>query len=154
MVANAALAKTMGVPEVAVLEDGDAVILNEGDLRVERGAVPAGYVYVDGEEVGAADEVIRDRRHLADDGVLIVTIGVDLHTGEIVIGPEVDSHGVTADEDELHKLVAERVVSGIGMLEKPIDPHVLRSRVRNRARKAVREQVNRRPVVLPVVIEV
>jgi ribonuclease J len=154
LVANAALGRAMRIPDVQICEDGDVVVLQDGALFVERGAIPGGYVYVDGGEVGEADAIIRDRRHLADDGVLIVTIGVDLSTGEILIGPDVDSHGVTTDEDDLHAIVAERVRQSVSDLEHPIDPDTLRRRVRNSATKAVRTSAKRRPVVLPVVIEV
>lgn len=154
MVANAALGRAMNIPEVEICEDGDVVVLEDGGLRVERDALPAGYVYVDGTEVGGADSIIRDRRHLADDGVLIVTIGVNFSTGEILIGPEVDSHGVTTDDDDLHALIRERVVQSVAALEHPIDPDILRARVRNSATRAVKKSVKRRPVVLPVVIEV
>lgn len=154
LVANAALARRMGVPRVEVCEDGDLVVIADGTLTVERDAVPAGYVYVDGGEVGDVEAVLRDRRHLADDGVLIVTVGVDAHNGDIVIGPDVDSHGVSDDADEIHEAVAKSVITGIDALERPIDLDALRRRVRNRAVKAVQAQVSRRPVVLPVVIEV
>jgi len=154
MVANAAIGRAMNIPEVEICEDGDVVVLENGEMRVERGAIPAGYVYVDGTEVGGADSVIRDRRHLADDGVLIVTIGVNFSTGEILIGPDVDSHGVTTDEDDLHSVIRERVVQSVASLERPIDPDLLRTRVRNSATRAVKKSANRRPVVLPVVIEV
>ena len=139
---------------VEVCEDGDLVVIADGTLTVERDAVPAGYVYVDGGEVGDVEAVLRDRRHLADDGVLIVTVGVDAHNGDIVIGPDVDSHGVADDADEIHEAVAKSVITGIDALERPIDLDALRRRVRNRAVKAVQAQVSRRPVVLPVVIEV
>jgi ribonuclease J len=154
LVANAALARRMGVPHVEVCEDGDLVVIEDGKLTVERDAVPAGYVYVDGGEVGDVEAVLRDRRHLADDGVLIVTVGVDAHNGDIVIGPDVDSHGLSDDADEIHEAVAKSVTTGIAALERPIDLDALRRRVRNRALKAVQAQVSRRPVVLPVVIEV
>jgi ribonuclease J len=154
MVANAALGEAMHIPEVEICEDGDVVVLEDGEMLVERGAIPSGYVYVDGTEVGGADSIIRDRRHLADDGVLIVTIGIDFSTGEILIGPDVDSHGVTSDEDELHAIIKERVEQSVASLEYPIDPDLLRTRVRNSATRAVKKSVNRRPVVLPVVIEV
>jgi ribonuclease J len=154
MVANAALGEAMNIPEVEICEDGDVVVLEDGEMLVERGAIPSGYVYVDGTEVGGADSIIRDRRHLADDGVLIVTIGIDFSTGEILIGPDVDSHGVTSDEDELHAIIKERVEQSVASLEYPIDPDLLRTRVRNSATRAVKKSVNRRPVVLPVVIEV
>ena len=71
--ANAEIARSVGVPEVAVCEDGDVVVLEDGEMRVDRGAVSSGYVYVDGLEVGEDEGVLRDRRHLADDGVILVT---------------------------------------------------------------------------------
>jgi ribonuclease J len=154
MVANAALGRAMNIPEVEICEDGDVVVLEDGEMTIERGAIPAGYVYVDGTEVGGADSIIRDRRHLADDGVLIVTIGVNFSTGEILIGPDVDSHGVTSDEEDLHAIIRERVEQSVASLEHPIDPDLLRTRVRNSATRAVKKTVKRRPVVLPVVIEV
>ena len=144
----------MQIPEVEVLEDGDAVILKDGVLRVERGAVPAGYVYVDGTDIGEADTVIRDRRHLADDGVVIVTIGINRSSGEILIGPDIDSHGVTADESELHALILERVVSSVAGFDTPIDLDNLRRRIRNASARAIKKHSGRRPVILPVIFEV
>ncbi|MFV1999987.1 MAG: ribonuclease J [Acidimicrobiia bacterium] len=153
MVANAALGKEMRIPEVNICEDGDVVVLDDGDLRIERQAIPSGYVYVDGSDVGEADAIIRDRRHLADDGVLIVSVGVKLSTGEILIGPDVDSHGVTTDEEDIHALIVDRVRTSIEGLDHPIDPDVLRRRVRNTASRAMKKAAQRRPVVVPVVIE-
>ncbi|GMR02442.1 MAG: ribonuclease J [Acidimicrobiia bacterium] len=154
LVANAAIGKAMRIPVVEVCEDGDVVVLEDGELRVERQVIPGGYVYVDGTEVGEAESIIRDRRHLADDGVLIVTVGVNFSTGEILIGPDVDSHGVTTDEGDLHALIKERVEASIAGLERPIDSDVLRRRIRNTATRAIKKAAKRRPVVLPVVIEV
>jgi len=152
--ANAEIARSVGVPEVVVCEDGDAVVLADGELRVDVGAVSAGYIYVDGLEVGEDEAVLRDRRHLADDGVILITMGVDGRKGDIVFGPDVDSHGVTGDSSELHDAVQARVEQGIETLDRPIDPDALRRRVRNSARKAVQSHMKRRPVVFPIVIEV
>ncbi len=154
MIANAAIGRAMRIPEVEVCEDGDVVTLDGGELTVERQAIPGGYVYVDGVEVGEADTIIRDRRHLADDGVLIVTLGLNFSTGEILFGPNVDSHGVTKDFDDLHEMIAERITASIGTLDVPVDPDVLRRRMRNTATRAIKKVAKRRPVVLPVVIEV
>jgi ribonuclease J len=154
LVANAALGKEMRIGEVEILEDGDAVTLRDGDLTVKRGAVPAGYVYVDGTDIGEADSIIRDRRHLADDGVVIVTLGINPTSGEILIGPDIDSHGVTADESELHALILERVVSSVAGFDTPVDLDNLRRRIRNSTARAVKKQSGRRPVVLPVIFEV
>lgn len=152
--ANAKIAEQMGVEEVEVCVDGDVVVLEDGALRVERSAIPAGYVYLDGIDVADVEDVIRDRRHLADDGVLIVTVGVDMASGEIVIGPDVDSHGVRDDAVTLHETVAEAVVSAMGTLDWPADMDTVRRRVRNTASRSVKKQINSRPVVIPVVIEV
>jgi ribonuclease J len=153
LVANAALGRAMRIPEVEILEDGDQVVLDGGKLTVGRDKVPSRYVYVDGTDVGGADTVIRDRQHLADDGVLIVTLGINVKTGEILIGPDVDSHGVTADETELHEIIQERVMASVGSLSTPIDLDDLKTRVRNSAARAVKKHSGRRPIVVPVVIE-
>jgi ribonuclease J len=144
----------MGVTQVEVCADGDVVVLDNGAMRVEHGAVPAGYVYLDGVDIGDVEGVLRDRRHLADDGVVIVTVGVDMATGEIVIGPEVDSHGVRDEADYLHKGVVEAVIESVGNLDWPADLDTVRRRVRNTASRSVKSQINSRPVVIPVIIEV
>jgi ribonuclease J len=88
----------MGVRQVDVLEDGDRVIVDGKKTYVERRAVPAGYVYLDGSAVGdVQNAVLRDRSHLADEGVVVVTVGIDHDTGEIIYGPDLDSHGVMDD---------------------------------------------------------
>jgi len=152
--ANAELARQVGVPEVEVLLDGDRVVLEDGDMRVDRGAVPAGYVYLDGYGIGDVDDVLRDRRHLADDGVVIVTVGIDVASGEIVFGPDVDSHGVSDDTKEIHAEVERGVTDSLASLDLPTDLDTVRSRVRSSAGRAVKRVVNRRPVVFPVLIEV
>lgn len=154
LIANAGLGREMRIPQVEVCEDGDRVVLSEGDLRVERGALPSGYVYVDGTEIGEADSVIRDRKHLADDGVLIVTVGINPKTGEILVGPDVDSHGVTTEETDLHDRIVERVTQSVADMDYPVDMDNIRRRIRNTSQRAVKKHFGRRPVVLPVVFEV
>ncbi|MDJ0924752.1 MAG: ribonuclease J [Acidimicrobiia bacterium] len=152
--ANAKLAQEVGIEEVEVCVDGDVVVLDQGELRVERAALPAGYVYLDGVDISDVEDVLRDRRHLADDGVLIVTLGVDSATGDIVIGPDVDSHGVRDEAEMIHKFVAEAVTGAVGGLDWPADLDTVRRRVRNTASRSVKKQLNSRPVVIPIVIEV
>lgn len=152
--ANARIAREMDIPQVEVCVDGDVVVLEHGEIRLERGAVPAGYVYLDGVDIGDVEDVLRDRRHLADDGVVIVTVGVDMTSGEIVIGPEVDSHGVRDEAEPIHQGVVEAVVEAVANLEWPADLDTVRRRVRNTASRTVKKQINSRPVVIPVIIEV
>ena len=152
--ANAKIAEEVGVEHVEVCVDGDIAVLEDGRLSIERAAVPAGYVYLDGVDIGDVEDVLRDRRHLADDGVLIVTVGVDISNGEIVIGPDVDSHGVRDDAESLHATVAGVVVDAMANLDWPADLDTIRRRVRNTASRSVKKQMNSRPVVIPVIIEV
>ena len=154
MRANAELATQVGVSEVEVCQDGDVVVLQDGKLTVERSAFPAGYVYLDGSGIGDVEEVLRDRRHLADDGIVIVTVGIDVATGEIIFGPDVDSHGVSDDAGDIHKAIANRVRQTLKDLDLPTDLDTVRRKVRSAAGRAVKSVVARRPVVFPVIIEV
>lgn len=153
--AHADLAEEMQVPRVFLCADGDAIVLEEGTDRVERGAVPASLVYVDGLEVaGAVQGVIRDRRHLADDGVVVVTLAVDGATGEIVQGPDLESHGFMDDPGAVFDLAVERIISEVGRLDLPIDYQQARRRVKGAVNTVTRAETGRRAVVIPVVLEV
>ncbi len=152
--ANADLARQVGISEVKILQDGDVVALDAGKLTVERGVLPAGYVYLDGSGIGDVDGVLRDRRHLADDGVLIVTLGFEVSSGDVVFGPDVDSHGLSDETDEIHAAVVARVLQSLENLDAPTDLDTVRRSVRTAAGRAVKKAVNRRPVVFPVLIEV
>ena len=154
MRANADLAREVGVPEVEICQDGDMLVLRNGKLSIERGALPAGYVYLDGSGIGDVEEVLRDRRHLADDGVLIVAVGYEISSGDIVFGPDVYSHGVSDEPDALHAAVAERVIQTLAGLDVPSDLDTVRRKVRTAGGRAVKKALNRRPVVFPVLIEV
>ncbi len=154
LVANAAVAREVGIEDVHVCEDGDRVVLENGKITVEREALPAGLVYLDGSGIGDVEAVLRDRRHLADDGVMVLTVGLDMHSGKILIGPDVDSHGVTGDSEEIHKLVADRIIEAIGELELPTDLDTVRRTVRSATGRKIKQELRRRPVVYPVVIEV
>jgi ribonuclease J len=155
LTAHADLAEQMKVPEVFLCEDGDAIVLDGGKARVERGAIPAGLVYVDGLDVaGTVQGIIRDRRHLADDGVVVVTLAVDGATGEIVQGPDLESHGFMDDPGDLFALAADRIEAEIGRLDLPIDFEQARRRVKGAVNSVTRETTGRRAVVIPVVLEV
>lgn len=153
--AHAALAREMGVPEVLLCEDGDAVVLDADGVRRQEGAVPAAHVFVDGLEVaGSATGVIRDRQHLADDGVVVATLAIDGHTGEIVQGPDLESHGFMDDPEEVFALVEKAVASEVGRVELPIDESGVRSRVKGAVNRVLRPETGRKPVVIVVVLEV
>jgi len=154
LVANAEVARSVGIEDVHICEDGDRIVLDGQETRVERGALPAGLVYLDGLGIGDVDGILRDRRHLADDGIVVVTVGMDMHSGKILIGPDVDSHGLTGDSEEIHKLVTASIVQGLEQLDLPTDLDTVRRKVRSAAGRKIKKELRRRPVVYPVVIEV
>jgi ribonuclease J len=112
-------------------------------------------VYVEGLDVaGSAPGVIRDRRHLSEDGVVVATLVVDGKTGEIVQGPDLDSHGFMDDPEEIFALAIDRIRAELAGLERPIDYEQARRRVKGAVNSITRQETGRRAVVIPVVLEI
>jgi ribonuclease J len=153
--AHAELARLMGVPAVGVLEDGDRVVLDGKRTHIERRAVPAGYVYLDGSGVGDVQSaVLRDRGHLADEGVVVVTVGIDRDTGEIVYGPDLDSHGLMDEPEAVLQKAAEAVRSAIEQNGPGRSDHSeLQKTVRQETGRVIRAETSRKPVIVPVIME-
>jgi ribonuclease J len=159
MVAHARLARTMGVvaaEHVLVCTDGDQLVLDDDGLRVDA-AVPAGYLYVDGIIGDVGHGVLRDRRVLAEEGVVVVVVTVDVATGAILTGPEVITRGwVYAPEAEpLLAECAEEVRQAVkeSFVEGATDIEALQKVVRRTAGRFVNESTRRRPMIVPVVME-
>jgi ribonuclease J len=154
--AHAELARLVGVPWVDVCEDGDAVIIKGRKTTVERRAVPAGYVYLDGSTLGdVKTAVLRDRSHLADEGVVVVVAAVSLQRGEIVYGPDLDSHGLMDEPEPVLGKAGDAVRQGlIDALSGGASDHAaLQQTVREAVAKVIRAETSRRPVIFPVVLE-
>jgi ribonuclease J len=155
--ANADLAAQTGVPRdrIVLAEDGVVVDLVDGRAQIV-GAVPCGYVYVDGSSVGDVTESsLKDRRILRDEGFISVVVVVDSVTGKVVGGPEIHARGFAEDAsvlDELRGLVEaalERAAAeGIG------DTWQLQQLVRRTVGKWVSDTQRRRPMIIPLVVEV
>jgi len=155
---HARLAEQMGVPadNILVCEDGDSVILDDKGLK--RGpTVPSGFLYVDGTVGDITDGVLRDRRVLAEEGVVVVIVTVDHESGDIVTGPEFVTRGwVHAAEaadllDEGEERVAQAIAEAFD--KHAFDIEQLQRTVRRTAGKFVSEKTRRRPMIVPVVIE-
>jgi ribonuclease J len=159
LVAHSRLAKRMGVPEdrVPICEDGDQVVLSDHGMEVLRREVPAGYLYVDGiiGDVGAG--VLRDRRVLAEEGVVVVVVAIDVRSGAIITGPEIITRGwVYAPEaEDLLDQCAEAVRDAIkeATQAEALDIENLQRIVRRAAGRFVNSQTRRRPMIVPVVME-
>jgi len=158
MMANARLGEVMGIPHdrVVLCEDGDVIELSDNGLT-HVGRVPAGYVYVDGIVGDIGQGVIRDRRVLGEEGVVVVVVTVDTQTGKVLTGPDIITRGwVYAPEaedllDEACDLVAKALE--VALAEGVRDVEALERDVRRVTGKFVSERTRRRPMIVPVVME-
>ncbi|MGH9055582.1 MAG: ribonuclease J [Acidimicrobiales bacterium] len=156
---HARLAEAMGVPSSQVLlaEDGDVVELGPDGIEFV-GEVPAGYLYVDGIVGDVGQGVLRDRRVLAEEGVVVVVVTVDAKSGEVLTGPEIITRGwVYAPEAE--ELLGEAAETVLRALEEDagsgsVDFETMRRRARAALGRFVAERTRRRPMIVPVVMEV
>ncbi|NQV97660.1 MAG: ribonuclease J [Acidimicrobiaceae bacterium] len=159
MVANTQLAQIMGVPQshVVLCEDGDVIeITDDGVERVSR--IPANMLYVDGIVGDVSHGVLRDRRVLAEEGVVVVIVTVDVGAGKVLLGPEIITRGwVYAPEaedllDEARATVATAVERALKSGTRSVD--VLEREVRRATGKFVSDRTKRRPMIVPVVMEI
>jgi ribonuclease J len=159
LVHHARLAVETGVEErnCFCLVDGEVLKIQDGQPK-RAASVSVGRVLIDGSVVGDVDDsILRDRRHISEDGVAMVILGVSRQTGEIVVGPDFVTRGLSAPEqrdddfDELKKLIRDRVRS---MPRAAIaDEAELQENVRQTARRYFRKVLGRRPVVVPYILE-
>jgi len=157
LAAHAKLARESGVPEDRILigENGTVVELARGGARiVDR--VDAGVTFVDGLQVGdVRDVALRDRKRLADDGVLIVVTTLATSDGHEIAPPELISRGFAEDESLLAELrdEADRVVRDLAS-EHVMEIKLLQEHIHDAVGQIVYDRTRRRPMILPVVIEV
>jgi len=156
---HAALAREMGVaPErILLAEDGDIVELGVDGIDFA-GEVPANYLYVDGIVGDVGHGVLRDRKVLAEEGVIVVVVTVDAKTGEILRAPDIITRGwVHASEAE--SLLGEASKAVLVAVEDatssgPADVEAIRRRARGALGRFVSQRTRRRPMIVPVVTEV
>ncbi|MFC5180985.1 ribonuclease J [Actinomadura harenae] len=155
--AHAKLAAQTGVPaeNIVIAEDGVVVDLVDGQAKIV-GAVPAGYVYVDGLSVGEVTETsLKDRRILGEEGFVSIVIGIDSSSGKMVAGPEIHARGagiVNEDFDviidRLEDALRDAASNGVN------DHHQINQIIRRTVGKWVSDTYRRRPMIIPVVVEV
>ncbi len=160
LVYHAQLAKKVGIPEenIFILEDGEVMEFTR-DSAQRAGLAPAGRVLIDGKTAwGMETVVLRDRMKLAHDGVVIVILAIEKHTGKVVSGPDIVSRGFVF-EDASQELLAEvkDVVMDTMLLMIPEakgDWSLVSARVRSALKKFINKRLERRPMILPVIMEV
>ena len=154
------LAISLGMPKenIVIAENGSVVELTPNSIGIN-GKVPAGKVLVDGLGVGDVGHIVlRDRRQLSQDGILIVVVTIDRHDYSIVAGPDIVSRGFVyvRESEDLIDTAKERVVAA---LDKCRDNNVtewsaLKSAVRDALGRYLFEKTRRRPMIMPLIMEV
>jgi ribonuclease J len=158
--AQAALAKELGYKseDIFILSSGDVLELDENHAEVI-GKVPVGSVYVDGLGVGdVGNIVIRDRQHLAEDGILIVVMALDSMSSHVVSGPDIVSRGFVyvRESDELMDGARELVIEIMDKFQERniSDWGKIKSAVRDSLGDYLWKKTKRRPMILPIIMEV
>ncbi len=155
--AHAAIAKLSGVADdrVVIAEDGVVVDLVDGRASIV-GAVRSGYVYVDGLSVGEVTETsLKDRRILGDEGFVSIVVVMDSATGKVSAGPEIHARGSGIDDAALIDVVP-RIQDAIekAVADGMADASQLQQVVRRVVGRWVNENYRRRPMIIPLVVEV
>jgi ribonuclease J len=149
-----------------VAPDTDVLLAENGDvIRFERdggriaGKAPAGRVLIDGTRTGeVGDEVLRDRRHLAGDGLVAAIVSISRQSGALEETPDIITRGFVVDARteallrEVPPLIAE--VVGAASLEERTDQGLIKEKIRVELQRFLRKRSGRRPLVLPVVMEI
>ncbi|MBI5746280.1 MAG: ribonuclease J [Nitrospirae bacterium] len=156
---HARLAESLNIPKenILILENGDvAEFTNETGRKT--GKVFAGRVFVDGKWVGdIGDLILRDRQRLGTGGIIIVIIGIEKLTGTVVSGPDIVSRGFIFENeakdiyDEMRYVISEM----LGELEQELKSEwvVVKSKVQSRLRRYLIKKMERRPMIIPIIIE-
>ena len=157
---HAQLAESMGIPKsnIFIADNGMQVEVSENGMKVCE-PIPAGQIFVDGSGVGdVGNVVLRDRKRLAEDGLIVVAVSVDSYTGEICAGPDILTRGfVYAKESEeliedacnAARLVIEKYTSG-----NTTDWSAVKGKVRDEVSRLMYEKTKRSPMILSVIMEV
>ncbi len=154
------MAQALGVKKqnIFLLKNGDAVdIMGENEVLQTR-SIDAGDVYVDGLGIGDVGEIIlRDRKQLASDGMIIIIMTISKANGQLVNSPDTISRGLTygADSEELIQAVNKEVTSAVNKAsQNNLNQRVLKQNVKKSVEKLLYSRTKRKPMILPIIIEI
>jgi ribonuclease J len=154
------LAEKVGIPKenIFMLENGDILEVTDSGAS-KRGKVNSGRVFIDGKGMGdVEDMVLRDRRRLAHDGIVMVLIAVEKHTGSILSGPDIISRGFVFEDasQEVINDVRELVSNTLREMESEMiaDSSLIQAKLRSVLKKYLRNTMERRPMIMPIIFEV
>jgi ribonuclease J len=151
------LALATGVPEkVLLLEDGDVLSVDK-DSAQKTGKVTTGRVCIDNNSTAdvVEDTVIRDRKHLGEDGVFLPIIAINKRTGQVEGAPEITTRGFAADDPELLRNARDIVARTLeqSSAEERKDYGVMKDKIRGDLKRFLQKNANRRPLIMPIILE-
>jgi len=159
LILHAKLANSLGIPEdhIVIAEDGDIVEVAQDSITISD-HVTCGNVFVDGLGVGDIGQIVlRDRQVLAQDGILMVVLTVDKETGLPLAGPDIVSRGFVyvRDSEELLEQARERVLEAfVGLNGHASDWSFVKDKIKHTLNEFLYDKTHRRPMILPIVMEV
>jgi ribonuclease J len=158
LVLNRRLAASVGIPEErSLVAENGQVVAATGDRLTRAGAIDAGSVLVDGLG-GVGPVVLRDRRQLAKDGVLIALVAIERQTGELLSPPDIVSRGFVymRESGELIEASKKQIVEAVARCRARgiTEWSAIRSAIREAVGRYLFEKTHRQPMILPMVVEV
>lgn len=157
---HAKLAESLGIPRsrIFIPDNGQIIDVSRKKAQIS-GKVPAGNILVDGLGVGdVGNIVLRDRKQLSQDGIMIVVVTMDKNLGQVVAGPDIVSRGFVyvRESEELIEDAKEKVKEALDICEKRniTEWAAIKSQVRDKLGKHLYDKTGRRPMILPIIMEV
>ncbi|HUK33554.1 MAG TPA: ribonuclease J [Vicinamibacterales bacterium] len=144
-------------PETLLVENGDILLIDGSEARVA-GKAPVGRILIDGTRIGeVGDEVLRDRRHLAEDGLVVPVVAINKQTGLLEGVPDIITRGFVMENSQELLADGARVLSEVveqSSVEERTDQGLIKEKLRAELRRFFRKRSGRRPFVLPVIMEI
>ena len=160
LVYHSMLARKLDIPKenIFILKNGDILEISDKEAR-RNGRVNSGRIFIDGKGMGDVEEmVLRDRLRLAHDGIVLIILGIEKLTGNIVSGPDIISRGFVLEDasQEVITNVKKLLTDTIKELDKELisDTSLLKAKMRSALKKYLRNTMERRPMILPIIFEV
>lgn len=161
LVRHAQLARSVGIDQknIFVIEDGEVVKLTKNGGQISKNKVSAGYVLVDGLGIGdVGNIVLRDRNVMASDGIFIIILTVDTKTGKVLTSPDIISRGFVymREAEDLINKTRQEALKSLELRNKnyPVNWTFIKNKIRDDIGEFLYKQTQRRPMVIPVIIEV
>jgi ribonuclease J len=144
-------------PEILLAEDGDIIHMDASSARLA-GKAPVGRVLIDDTRTGEiGDEVLRDRRHLAEDGLVVPVVVINKQTGSLEGVPDIVTRGFVMENSEALLADGARVLIDVveqASIEERTDQGLIKEKLRVELRRFFRKRSGRRPFVVPVIMEI